>query len=176
MSPLQSPINLSTTSVIPFSMPPWISPYVENVNSTSRVHDHVLPSSLLKLCEYDTEVEALENTLTNLKKGHASLAHSIQVYKPYLAPIRRLPVELLRKFSRKHVPFLLFALTGEVFAYLCRNSGPSCLLMPTKFLLPSYQERVFSKLTTIGISVQVLQKFWDTIGMDDDDDIPLTCL
>ncbi|KAK0470778.1 hypothetical protein IW261DRAFT_929111 [Armillaria novae-zelandiae] len=88
----------------------------------------------LKLCEYDTEVEALENTLTNLKKGHASLAHSIQVYKPYLAPIRRLPVELLRKISRKHAPFLLAKpytkpSTGHLAPY-CHS-----LLLLAKYLL-----------------------------------------
>ncbi|KAK0443213.1 hypothetical protein EV421DRAFT_537631 [Armillaria borealis] len=108
--------------IILFSMPPKEITLCQKCHCVFRVHDHVLRSSPVtdlrddiqthadahaesikrildglqpKLCEYDAEIEALEDTLTNLKKARADLAHSICVYKSYLAPIRRLPVELL---------------------------------------------------------------------------------
>ncbi|KAK0434425.1 hypothetical protein EV421DRAFT_1335560 [Armillaria borealis] len=51
-----------------------------------------------KLDKYDAEIRELEETLAYLKHRRTDLAHSISVYKTYLAPIRRLPVELLCKF------------------------------------------------------------------------------
>ncbi|KAK0186236.1 hypothetical protein F5146DRAFT_1124101 [Armillaria mellea] len=48
-----------------------------------------------KLDKYDAEIKELEETLEYLKHRRTELAHSVTVYKAYLAPIRRLPVELL---------------------------------------------------------------------------------
>ncbi|PBK88347.1 hypothetical protein ARMGADRAFT_901100, partial [Armillaria gallica] len=71
-----------------------------------------LDGSQPKLCEYDAEIEALEETLAYLKKGRADLAHTISVYKTYLAPIRRLPVELLRKIFSEACTFVEFPIDG----------------------------------------------------------------
>ncbi|KAK0217245.1 hypothetical protein IW262DRAFT_1464292 [Armillaria fumosa] len=210
MSPFQSLIDLPPTPVILFSMPPKdITLCRKYIRDGIQIRDDAHAESIrrtpdgvqLKLCEYDMTMEALEDALANLKKRRAGLAHSIQVYKSYFAPIFRLPVELPSKSSRKHVPFLLakpypkpsshlprprsllpqFALTGEVFAYLFRNSGPSCLLTLTTSICLRFVDvnqnftfikRMSSKLTTTGISAQFLQKYRYTIGTDDDDDIP----
>ncbi len=48
-----------------------------------------------KLDKYDAEIKELEETLAYLKHRRTELAHNVSVYKTYLAPIRRLPVELL---------------------------------------------------------------------------------
>ncbi|KAK0458253.1 uncharacterized protein EV420DRAFT_1748207 [Desarmillaria tabescens] len=115
------------------SMPPKEITLCQQCRRTFRVHDHALPPSLVtdlrdgiqisadvhadsikqtldallpKLCEYDAKIEALEETLAYLKKGRADLAHSISVYKACLAPIRRLPVELLCKIFSEACAFV----------------------------------------------------------------------
>ncbi len=106
-----------------------------------------------KLDKYDAEIKELEETLAYLKHRRTDLAHSISVYKAYLAPIRRLPTELLCKIfleacafgdrspigttyakpsnhtPRPHFVSLQFAPTGEASPSLSPHSGPSCLLM-----------------------------------------------
>ncbi|KAK0227404.1 hypothetical protein EDD85DRAFT_853659 [Armillaria nabsnona] len=191
----------------------------QKCRSTFRLHDHVLSSSLVtdlrngiqirtdahaesikrtldglqpKLCEYDAEIEALEETLAYLKKGRADLAHTISVYKTYLAPIRRLPLELLRKIFSEACAFVEFPIHNarEIqspsqiplrIASVCSRWRDICISFPqlwsvmfvnaddinlsnsTKFLLSLYQQRSSSKLTAIGISAQFLKIFRDTI-------------
>lgn len=192
----------------------------QKCRSTFRVHDHVLPSSLVtdlrngiqicadthaesikrtldglqpKLWKYDAEIKALEETLAYLKKGRADLAHAISVYQTYLAPIRKLPVELLRKIFSEACAFVEFPIhdAREIqspsqiplrIASVCSRWRDICISFPqlwsvmfvnaddinlsksTKNLLSLYQQRSSSKLTAIGISAQFLQNFRDTIG------------
>ncbi|KAK0227424.1 hypothetical protein EDD85DRAFT_853666 [Armillaria nabsnona] len=187
----------------------------QKCRSTFRVHDHVLPSSLItdlrngiqicadtraesikrtldglqpKLCEYDAEMKALEETLAYLKKGRADLAHTISIYKTYLAPVRRLPVELLRKIFSEACTFVEFPINWahEIqspsqiplrIASVCSYWRDICLSFPqlwsivfidadnpdvskpTMKLLSLYQQRSFSKSAHVGISAMPNYKY-----------------
>ncbi|PBK65171.1 hypothetical protein ARMSODRAFT_446205 [Armillaria solidipes] len=158
----------------------------------------------LKLCEYDAEINVLEDTMANLKKGRADLAHSISVYKSYLAPIRRLPVELLGEIFSEVCAFPFGnavcetlrspAQTPLLIASVCSHWRSICLSFPqlwsvmfvdaddinlsvsTKILLSLYQQRSSSKLTTIGISAQFLQNSGIPLAKLTKIICPLTCL
>ncbi|PBK61842.1 hypothetical protein ARMSODRAFT_867132, partial [Armillaria solidipes] len=67
-----------------------------------------------KLDKRDAEIKELEETLAYLKHRRTDLAHSISVYKAYLAPIRRLPVELLCQIFLEACAFGDFPIGEEI--------------------------------------------------------------
>lgn len=204
-------------------MPPKDIILCQKCRSTFRVHDHVLPSSLVtdlrdgiqisadvhaesirrtldglqpKLCEYDAEIEALEETLVYLKKCRADVAHSISVYKTYLAPIRRLPLELLREIFLEACSSTFLAVpereilqtasqTPLNIASVCSYWRDICLAFPhlwtsifvnadnaklteqEKNLVSLFQRRSLSRPTHISISADFLITYQDSAPDDD---------
>lgn len=53
-----------------------------------------------KLSEYDSEISALETTLSLLRDARNDLKHSLLAYRSLVSPIRRLPIEILQAIFR----------------------------------------------------------------------------
>lgn len=197
----------------------------QKCRSTFRVDDHTVPSSLVtdlrdgiqiradahaesikqtldglqpKLCEYDAKIEALEETLAYLKKGRADLAHAISVYKTYLAPIRRLPVELLHKIFSEACAFVEFPINrareiqspsqipfriASVCSYwrdICLSSHRLWSIVfidaddpdvskSTRNLLSLYKQRSFSEPAHVGVSALSLYFRQELSNLDSND-------
>lgn len=67
-----------------------------------------------KLDKYDAEIKMMEETLAYLKHRRTDFAHSISLYKAYLAPIRRLPVELLCQIFLEACAFGDFPIGNDI--------------------------------------------------------------
>lgn len=53
-----------------------------------------------KLSEYDSEISALETTLSLLRDARNDLKHSLLAHRSLVSPIRRLPIEILQAIFR----------------------------------------------------------------------------